>query len=698
MKRIFILLVISILCITCHAQKKLFEKAMAAGRNPNSFYVVQNKGGKKLKMEDLAEYARNNGYLIGKATYKEISRFGDVDQTIETFEFLPKAEYPSFIYSNIKQSDAGYLSNVQEEGSGYFFMGWDNTKLFQHYSNVKWSGQVSYGSIEGKGVGYVLSDNGKVLFVEGTLQDGFPVGTTTTTIYDTRNYSSAFIRDNVVEKSITTGKMSDGMAMIEKDGVCGFVNKEGKVAITPQYKAVLQDFVDGQAIVMIDNKECVIDRKGAFVDYSPHQKELFAEAVEIAKQGLQYYNNGDYSNAFELFRRAAEQDNATAQNGLGNCYYHGHGVAKDYDRAVAWYNKAVEQGDVSAQNNLGNCYFNGYGVSQSNITAVSWYRKAAEKGDADAQYNLGYCYLNGIGVDQSYACAKEWYGKSAEQGYDKSIKAYHELCQELDVKVNGYKLIKTKDSWFFDPQWFNRLFTVLVDGKQLMSDIGEGIYVEILDEHDYDGDGRNECLIRTWLGDASGESTGYWLVYYSMTTKELEEIALDDAIWSEDPKAELRNGKYYIVCKRGINTKTYVYNEGKLQLDDDSDAVSKEAVITYTMVDVFGVDIVSDLPDSRFENREYSYGVYEKKYFDLDGDGVNETLEFYSDLTHAFGWGTWMTLTIIWSNGRKADVPHIGEKCAILKSKTNGVHDILFSDAFLCTWDGKKYVNQTKWK
>ena len=691
MKRSFILLVISMLCMTCYAQKKIFEKALAAGRNPNSFYVIHNKGEKKLKLEDLKEYARINGYLVGASTDKLISRFGDKDLTVETFEFLPKEEYPSFVYSNIKQNDAGFLTKVQAEGRGYFFMGWNSANLFQAFNDVKWSGLVSNGYIDGNGVGYVLSGNSKIVFVEGTFQHGFPVGQTTTTIYETENFSSKFIRENVDEKTITTGEMSDGMAMIEKNGVYGFVNQEGTIAITPQYKQVLQDFADGQAIVMIDNKESVIDRKGTFVDYSPHQKELFAEAVEMTKQGLQYYNDNDYSKAFELFKKAVEQDNASAQNNLGNCYYYGHGVAQDYEKAVSWYSKAMKQGDVSAQNNLGNCYYYGNGVPQSISTAVSYYREAAEQGDADAQYNLGNCYWKGVGVNQSFSSAKNWLSKSAAQGNETAINALNDLSQILNVNVKGYKLVKTKDSWLhLDSYWFDRLFTVLVDGKQVTSDIGESGYVKILDEHDYDGDGNNECLIQVWTGGNGIESTQYSLVYYDIAEEELEQILLDDDIWNEDPKAVLRDGKYYIVCKRGINTKTYVFNDGEVQLIDDSNSASTEAVMTYTMVDIFGVDNVGDLPESSFEERSDGYGAYARKYFDLDGDGVNETLEFISDTSHAFNWGESMSMTIIWSNGRRTDAGG-GDKCAILKSKTKGMPDLLFSDVYLYKWDGKKY-------
>ena len=55
----------------------------------------------------------------------------------------------------------------------------------------------------------------------------------------------------------------------------------------------------------------------------------------------------------------------------------GRGVAQDYTQAVFWYRKAAEQGDASAQDGLGEIYDNGYGVRQDYAQAVAWYRKAA---------------------------------------------------------------------------------------------------------------------------------------------------------------------------------------------------------------------------------------------------------------------------------------------------------------------------------
>ena len=65
----------------------------------------------------------------------------------------------------------------------------------------------------------------------------------------------------------------------------------------------------------------------------------------------------------------------------------------DLSEAVKWFRKAAEQGDASAQEGLGDCYRNGLGVPRDLSEAVKWYRKAARQGDEDAQTvlkELGY--------------------------------------------------------------------------------------------------------------------------------------------------------------------------------------------------------------------------------------------------------------------------------------------------------------------
>jgi TPR repeat protein len=88
----------------------------------------------------------------------------------------------------------------------------------------------------------------------------------------------------------------------------------------------------------------------------------------------------DYAEASRLYRLAAEQGNAKAQNNLGNMYWYGRGVSQDYVEASRLYRQAAVQGETAAQHNLGNMYWKGRGVAANFITAHMWFEIAAENG------------------------------------------------------------------------------------------------------------------------------------------------------------------------------------------------------------------------------------------------------------------------------------------------------------------------------
>ena len=48
----------------------------------------------------------------------------------------------------------------------------------------------------------------------------------------------------------------------------------------------------------------------------------------------------------------------------GTAHYYGVGVPQDYAQAVHWFRKAAEQGHAEAQDSLGRCYEHGHGVPQ----------------------------------------------------------------------------------------------------------------------------------------------------------------------------------------------------------------------------------------------------------------------------------------------------------------------------------------------
>ncbi|KAK7041725.1 hypothetical protein VNI00_009014 [Paramarasmius palmivorus] len=68
---------------------------------------------------------------------------------------------------------------------------------------------------------------------------------------------------------------------------------------------------------------------------------------------------------------------------VGQCYFHGWGVAKDPKTAVSYYRVAARLGDPDAQNDLGFCLANGKGCKKDRKEAARWYREAVKQGQSD---------------------------------------------------------------------------------------------------------------------------------------------------------------------------------------------------------------------------------------------------------------------------------------------------------------------------
>ena len=96
----------------------------------------------------------------------------------------------------------------------------------------------------------------------------------------------------------------------------------------------------------------------------------------------------NYTEAVNLYRKAAARDFVPALHKLGMMYHNGYGVPKNYAEAVKYYKKAAEKNYPPAESSLGDMYFNGEGVQKDEKTALDLWEKAAAKGDLKAKNAL----------------------------------------------------------------------------------------------------------------------------------------------------------------------------------------------------------------------------------------------------------------------------------------------------------------------
>ncbi|MBZ4193079.1 MAG: sel1 repeat family protein [Candidatus Contendobacter sp.] len=133
-------------------------------------------------------------------------------------------------------------------------------------------------------------------------------------------------------------------------------------------------------------------------------------------RGEENYAEGNYAEARQWYRQAAEEGNISAQVNLGVMCVAGQGGPLDYQEALYWYGRAADQGDAVAQFNLGAMYVEGQGVARNFEEAMRWYRKAADQSHAPAQFSLGILYEQTPGTIHLQE-ALQWYRKAADQGY-----------------------------------------------------------------------------------------------------------------------------------------------------------------------------------------------------------------------------------------------------------------------------------------
>lgn len=150
------------------------------------------------------------------------------------------------------------------------------------------------------------------------------------------------------------------------------------------------------------------------------EKAESGDAIAQFELGQKYRKGSgvkqSFINAFEWYRKSAEQNYSRGQNAMGQMFRHGLGVEQNYLEAITWYRKAIEQNLPIAMSNLAVMYQFGQGVEQNYVEAFEWYKKSLEHGYEGAKFYLGWMYSHGLGVETNHGNAIEWYTQAANQG------------------------------------------------------------------------------------------------------------------------------------------------------------------------------------------------------------------------------------------------------------------------------------------
>lgn len=159
---------------------------------------------------------------------------------------------------------------------------------------------------------------------------------------------------------------------------------------------------------------------------------LTACANSPFEQGMKYYNQKDYAQAFPLLEIAANQENAAAQYTLGKMYENGLGIDTNHTQAKELFEKAAAQGNAQAQFNLALMYIDGQWVVKDYAQAAKLLEASAAQGFVYAQNVLGFMHENGMGFVPDYAKAKHYYTLACNAELENA-------CDSLDrLKAKGH--------------------------------------------------------------------------------------------------------------------------------------------------------------------------------------------------------------------------------------------------------------------
>ena len=172
--------------------------------------------------------------------------------------------------------------------------------------------------------------------------------------------------------------------------------------------------------------DCPVDTVQAFECFSKSAALGNVEAENML--GVCYLNGQgtepDEEQALYWFQEAVKHNDPNAQSNLAHAYKEGLlGLKADPEKAFELYKKAAEQDNVDAMFEVAEYYNASYLTAQK---SVEWYQKAADAGHGEAMFELAQKYENGSNVEKDSAKAKEYYKKAAEVGCERAIKREEE--------------------------------------------------------------------------------------------------------------------------------------------------------------------------------------------------------------------------------------------------------------------------------
>ena len=130
--------------------------------------------------------------------------------------------------------------------------------------------------------------------------------------------------------------------------------------------------------------------------------DVFEEALLVSEKKDVELDENFCKEVFHKLQVCAKFGDAKCQNQLGIFYLRGIATEKNYLNAYEWFKKSAEQNYATAFANLGQMYHKGLGVEQDINKAILYYKNGADNNNSFCKIKLGCVYILGKGVEKDF--------------------------------------------------------------------------------------------------------------------------------------------------------------------------------------------------------------------------------------------------------------------------------------------------------
>lgn len=252
------------------------------------------------------------------------------------------------------------------------------------------------------------------------------------------------------------------------------------------------------------------------------------------------------------------------------------------------------------------------------------------------------------------------------------------INEEIVFVYKGYpfdkKRIVNLDSFYVERSGISDKKLIFTTNK-LKYNLYEYVGFMAVDEiRDYDNNGFKDALFHTNIGGICCPESSYYLVlnYGEGYTKILENFHLGFYDHTEEWKDHLS-----IVIDddySGSSRNRYIVQDENVVLVEERSARS---LVT-----------LKELNSSDFTS---AYDEYKRIMFDLDNDGIDDTIQARTNYNMSLVWSVYFTSKQSYAKFQ-IHLDEDGNRLGVIESETNGIHDLVFNKDVVFKWDGEKYI------